>query len=814
MNNRVVLFIFIVLHCTVAFSQELRLIVVNKPLNTILSTLNIEVSYDDKALSAYSVTVNKTFKNPQEALAYLLKDKPFAIEKLGDVYLILPTKSQSAEILAITSEPRKTTAMISGVIFDAHNKERLPYAYVNTGRGLIPCDQSGRFTINRNKREPVSVQIRYLGYEDLDTLLAAGFHTLSLEPTAISLEEVVVHPSPAAMLMQSGQQSGEIRINHQVAQYMPGGVDNSVFTLLRMMPGVRASGESSGDIIVWGSNTGESQFKFDGFTLFGMKNFNEHISSVNPYLVKDIRLRKGGYDASFGNRVGAIAELTGNDGDRSKPVVKANVSNYTANGFMSAPISSRAILSAAYRQTFYNMYSSKNVTYANDRENETDAALPSNVYIKPWYSFRDMNLRLVGNTFRKDDYYASLYAADDRFESGVTHMVQNTEYHISAKEKNRQYGAGLGYEKHWSNGASTTLHLSFSRMVSQTDNVNGQESNKNHNTLLTVFTDNRIQEVGAQLQHNQNVGHFQKLKFGIEWKEYTNQLNGKRKELHVPTLYINDHLMFDRLSVDAGIRADFLPRGNSFAQPRIAARYALSEELSATASWGMYHQFITRIPYQYSTGSYQMAWSLADSTYLQARHLTTGMAYSKNGYLFSLEGYMKSIHNGVYIKENRPFRSNNTIYGADVYAKKEFRNQTVFGSYSIVDTKKPNNEFGQEAKMGAIASYRDFHLTMTYILGTGFSYLSSGRYMHNYTPNDSEKGDHDGDSDAYQRFDLSLTYRLQLKKCKLQVSGSLLNLFNNHNVKDRYQLNENNNPTNIYTKATAFTPMISAEIIF
>ncbi|NDV83308.1 TonB-dependent receptor [Bacteroides sp. 51] len=814
--NRVVIIIFLIIHCTVAFSQELRLVVSDKPLNTVLSSLNIEVSYDDKALSAYNVTVNKLFATPHEALTYLLQDKPFTIEQIGNVFIILPVKKQLAETPPMLPVPPKINYIISGTILDASNNERLPYAYVNTSRGLISCNQSGRFTITRNKKGPIAVKIRYMGYEDLDTILTVGSHMLALVPVAVSLEEVVVHPSPAAMLMQSGQQSGEVRINHQVAQYMPGGVENSVFTLLRMMPGVRASGESSGDIIVWGSNAGESQIKFDGFTLFGMKNFNEHISSVNPYLVKDIRLLKGGYDASLGNRIGAIAELTGNDGDHTKPVLKANVSNYTANAFISAPVFSRAVLSAAYRQTFYNMYSSREVTQINNPDNEHDSPLPSNVSIEPWYSFRDMNLKLAGNASQKDYYYASLYAADDRFKSSVTNTVKNEEYHITAKEKNRQYGAGLGYEKYWKNGSSTTLHASYSRMVSQIDNVNGQESNDD-NTLLAVYTDNRIQEIGVKLQHNQNAGHFQKLKFGIEWKEYTNHLNRKHKELHVPTLFFNDHLMFDKLSIDAGIRADFLPRGSSFIQPRISARYAITEELTTTASWGMYHQFITRIPYQYSPGSYQMAWSLADSTYLQARHLIAGVAYSKNGYLFSLEGYYKSIHNGLYIRENLPFRSNNKIWGGDLYAKKEFRNQTLFGSYSFVGIKNPYDEFGQEIKLGGMASYKNFHLTCTYIFGTGFAYLSSGRYMYDHPNNDDDDDDYDdinGDSDSYQRLDLALTYRLQLKKCKLQISGSLLNLFDNHNVKDRYQLNENNNLTNIYTKATSFTPMISAEIIF
>lgn len=59
------------------------------------------------------------------------------------------------------------------------------------------------------------------------------------------------------------------------------------------MPGVRVSGEPSDDLIVWDSGISESGIVYDGFTIFGLKNFNDNISSVNPFMVKDIRLMKG-----------------------------------------------------------------------------------------------------------------------------------------------------------------------------------------------------------------------------------------------------------------------------------------------------------------------------------------------------------------------------------------------------------------------------------------------------------------------------------------------------------------------------------------
>lgn len=43
--------------------------------------LGMEISFDDKALSAYNISVSKTFKNPEDALYHLLNNKPFKVEK-------------------------------------------------------------------------------------------------------------------------------------------------------------------------------------------------------------------------------------------------------------------------------------------------------------------------------------------------------------------------------------------------------------------------------------------------------------------------------------------------------------------------------------------------------------------------------------------------------------------------------------------------------------------------------------------------------------------------------------------------------------
>lgn len=809
MKKRLFILILLLIPITAAFSQELRLVVSDKPLNAILNTLNVEISFDDEVLSNYRVSVTRTFKTPDEAINFILKDKPFKMEKVGSVFVILPVpENKPVEKPAIHSK-----FIVSGELSDKSTGSLLPYAYIHTSKGIFVSNESGYFYIICDTNEPVRIQTQYIGFETLDTTLNIGSHKLSMISEAINLDEVVITPIPSAMLMQSGKTSGELRINHQIARSMPGSADNSVFNLLRMMPGVRASGEPSEDLIVWGSNWGESRLVYDGFTIFGMKSFNDQIGSVNPYLAKDIRLSKGGYDASSGNRTGAVAEITGNEGDFTKTSVKASLSNYTANMYASVPIKRTSALSVAYRQTFYNLYNNENTKISNGNGMGNGKQSMSDIYLEPEYDFRDLNVKYAGKAFNNDYYYISLYGADDHFK----YAVKQREYEVDATEKNKQYGAAANYNRTWHTGSDTKFLFAYSKLDATIDNVSGIKNNQQ--TPPDVFhMKNSIQELSLNLEHRFNIGPNQKMQIGGEWQYHTSSFNSNETEINHPALYITDNILLGKLSLNAGIRADLIPDDKIYLQPRLSARYTFSDELTATASFGLYNQFLTHVPYQYRSGSYQMIWTLSDSTFLSSTHFLAGLAYSRNGWLISAEAFLKKNRDQLYFVDNTTYKLDNRNTGFDLFIKKEWRKHTFFGSYSIVNTNKPEKSTGHELKAGAIYSLRSFHFSTTYIYGTGFPFLTTGGHGHGQGNEEGQHGNthkhSDTTSEPYNRLDLSLTYKLQLKKLAMQAGASVLNVFDTNNVKYSYRLSDQDNVFNVYTKATPFTPVAFFEIIF
>ena len=739
----------------------------------------------------------------------MLKDKPFRHENINGVYVIA-SYTEKIEQPPVVEVKRYYT--FSGTIRDADSEEGLPYAYITTPEKTVSTDEAGYFSFKTEKKGNQRVQVQYLGYQAQDTILSPGLNEIRLQSAVFTMDEVIVSPAPATMLIQSGNSPGEIRINHQISKYIPGSNDNSVFNLMRMMPGVRASGEPSEDLIVWGSNMGESKITYDGYTLFGIKNYNDHIGSVNPYMVKDIRILKGGYGSNQGGRIGAITEITGIDGNFNAPSVKATVSNYTMNLFASVPLTKKLNISAAYRQTFYNLYNNENVDLSNSENNPQ--TIYSSIYIKPDYHFNDANLKLSGKAFKDDSYYISLYGANDRFKYSVN---QPNEYDVNASEKNRQYGGAASYKRVWENGSTTKVVATFSRLTSLLDNLTIL-GDKKPTTDDVSHLDNEVQEFSVRLNHDFNIGSRNKVQVGGEWQQYRVSLNELCGELDKPTVYITDNILLDNLTLSAGVRVDMPLNKKVYVQPRLSGTYKISEELTATASWGLYNQFLTRTAYQYDESGFQTVWTMADSTFTKAMHTTAGIAYSKNGFLVSMEGYYKTTKNSQYFLDNTVYKIDNTILGADLFAKKLIRNHTLYGSYSINRLSKPQNELSHEIKVGGIGAFDPFYFSLSYVYGTGFSYISTGGHGHGQGNEEGQHGSEhehtDYSDEPYSRFDIGATYRAQIKKVRLQAGVSLLNVFGTKNIKYNYQISGQNTATNIFTKATPFTPTVFLEIIF
>lgn len=339
-----------------AYSQKIEIAVNHMPLNKVFvelrNTYHLRFSFNDQLLSQYNISLKKTFISADDAVHSLIKGFPLTSIKRGDVFIILPEKPAA----------NAKTHHLTGQVIEAKTNESLPFAQLEIDERTLTADTKGSFSYSHSSDSIFRVKISYLGHYILDTIVPEGNnYRFQLVSSSIGLREILVEGKLVDKSTQIGNRAGTMKMNNQIARFFPGNADNSVFNLLRLMPGILASSEQSNGLIIWGSYEGQSQILFDGFTIWGLKSFNDDINTVNPLITKDMEVFKGGFDASYGDRVGGIVRITGKNGNDAKPSFTLNLNNVTMNGLVEVPVWRNSSILLSFRQTYYNLYKGKEI---------------------------------------------------------------------------------------------------------------------------------------------------------------------------------------------------------------------------------------------------------------------------------------------------------------------------------------------------------------------------------------------------------------------------------------------------------------------
>ena len=812
-----------------AHSQEIKITTSNKTLSQVLIEIrdkyDVEFSFDDTELSKYKITVSKSFKNIDNALDYLLKDLPFGYEKVSGVYIIYPKKSE----IVIEKEKPKVYS-ISGRIMEFKTNEVLPYAFISVNSFGMMSDQNGNFLFSSTQDSIFNIKISNMGYLIKDTVVYSGNKNINiyLTPSDQIITEVKVSENLIENFSNTGNEPATIKLNHKVTKYIPGSSDNSVFNLLRLQPGVLASGEQANDIIIWGSYAGQSRIIFDGFTVFGLKNFNDNISAINPLITKNIQLKKAGYDASYGDCVGGIVDISGKDGNMQKAHFSIGINNFTLNSLLEIPILKKSSLQLAYRQTYYNLYNDGFKLFP-----KADSARNSNIsdiYIYPDYTFRDFNIKY---TLKSSDnlFYISVLNSNDKFDYSFSKTIQYREIVKTTVEENHQTGASVFFEKKLNNKINSSLTISYSDLSTDlNDNYDifSTITNKLVNQKKSLIN-NEITETKAKLQtiYRTNKNHtfeltLQALNNTLKTKADSSDINildSKNSNAYY-TFGFKDIISFPGKNLDIGLRASYLPYVNKpYIEPRISYSQTINSKFKFNAAWGIYNQFLVKSTALDEYGNYRYFWTIAENEnipILQSNHFAGGFSYSYKDLSINIDAFYKNT-NGItrYVKipliiEEDIYKGNGKSYGFDFYTKYNLNKHTIWLSYtfskslehfSYLKTEEylyaPQDQ-RHEIKLASIINVKPIFLSANYVFGSGF--LEKPFRQKN-----------NSNRIPYSRLDVSATYQFSKTRNIGECGISILNVLNTRNQKisnfEKIPISQTGS-INIYFEAIPFTPTI------
>jgi len=218
-----------------SLSQQVCIDAEKEPLNDVLIGISnlygIQFSFDDRDLSQYKITLNSSFSSPEEAVRELLGGLPLEVIKSGEVFVIIPKKK----------EVKPRTFHVKGHILENGTMEPLPYSNVVINGNGMAADVKGSFDYIATSDSVFNIRASHLGYYILDTMVSGNADLrFLLTPSIIGLTEVVIRNSLVERTTMVGREAGLMKLNHQVANFLPGFGDNSVFNLLRLQPGILA----------------------------------------------------------------------------------------------------------------------------------------------------------------------------------------------------------------------------------------------------------------------------------------------------------------------------------------------------------------------------------------------------------------------------------------------------------------------------------------------------------------------------------------------------------------------------------------------
>ena len=839
--NKTSLFLLVLLLCSQVplAGQTIEIRAKEEPLNQVLMELareySVQLSFNDQQLSTYSITTQETFANPEEAISFLIKDYPLDFRQIGGVFTIYRT--HHPELIK--------QQQLSGRVIDALTGETLPYSHVQINNSGTVTDFNGKFSFISGD-SLFHLRVSYLGYYIEDTTLSPGTdYLLKLFPSLIGLKEVVIKGSIIERSGQIGEEAGMIRLNHKIAYRLPGNGDNAIFNFLRLQPGILAAGERSTELIIWGSYSGHSKIMFDGFTIFGLKNFNDNISFVNPYMAKDIKVLKGGFCSEYDDRVGGIIDISGINGSSDKPSINLNINNMTLNGMASIPIKNKSSLTFAYRQTYYSLYDAEDLDIiSSSRPNGSQADV--NVY--PDYIFRDFNLKYAGSTSGGDSYFVSLYQGKDQFSYAVAQERPMVDISQEAREENMQLGASAFYGKRWKSGVNS--HLSFTasgldkelyekQEVIRKSGSGGFGSFANPASREVLFN-NKIQEFSVKNKNHIPISDRHMLEAG--WN-YTYEIVSFREDSLENTLisstdksqrfglFLQDEYRPVKwFSIKPGVRMDYpIHLERVYIQPRIQASLDLSHHWRLNGAAGIYNQFISETSVIDELGNNRYIWAICnndDVPVLHSRHFVGGLTYRKGGLTMGVESFYKTA-TGVtrYVNLWRlgikdVYQGHARMYGMDLLVKQYFKKHELWASYTLSKTEEyfpymPENvdyrdapqDQRHEIKGALLLNFNPFFFSTNYVYGSGFKTPPSLLDEPLNTP----------ERYPYSRLDMAMFYRHSIKNYHFEVGISILNVTNHENIKYSNMIlipDSQTTSISIHAEAVPFTPTIYLNMAF
>jgi outer membrane cobalamin receptor len=560
---------------------------------------------------------------------------------------------------------------ISGYISDGNSGENLIGAAIfipGSGKGTT-SNQYGFYSIQVPRGE-VQVRFAFVGYavHELE-LNAKRDSSLNVELFNLELDEVEVIEYLDQEISQETQMS-KVELNMAELEKLPVFFgERDILKTAQLLPGIQSGTEGSSGLFVRGGSPDQNLILLDGVPLYNVNHLFGFFSVFNPDALSHVEIIKGGFPARYGGRLSSVIDVRMKEGNNKEFHGQAQIGLIASKITLEGPIlSEKTSFIVSARRTYADVLARPIIRIAENGE------------IDGGYYFYDINAK-INHRFNDDHrLFLSIYTGKDHAYFKEKYSDHDYAYIF---ENNLKWG-NLSSALRWNWKLNPKLFSNLSLTYSQYKfHVGFYEKDELWDPEYTFEEysfdyDSDIKDWNVKWDFDWIPDPDHYVRFGANTifhrfnpgvNQFSESVDNEGEQyifandpIHSPEyyVYVEDDIRWNsRLKTNIGLHySGFKAEHKTYhsLQPRLSARYLISDKLSVKASYARMTQYILLLS-NAGIGLPSDLWLPATDKVppMNADQVAAGFAYNWRDFEVSLEGYYKWMYNVIEYREGAFF---------------------------------------------------------------------------------------------------------------------------------------------------------------
>lgn len=593
-----------------------------------------------------------------------------------------------------------------------------------------------------------------------------GKMDITISENVNQLNEVIVKGKKSETVKSAN--TGVTSINIEGLKNIPMVLgERDILKVATTIPGIKTAGEGSSGFNVRGGKTDQNLILLDNAVIYNPAHFFGFFSAINPFTIGSADIYKGSIPTEFGGRLSSVFDITTKNGNLTKISGEGGLGPVTSNITVSTPIvKEKSSLLIGARAT-YSDWILKNLdekSLKNSKASFYDGVAKYNHKINPnndieatgYYSHDAFSVS-SDSTYKYSNQLVSLkwnHAFKPNHKAAL--IISNSQYKFNIdydKDSDKKNAFDFGYKIN-----ETQLQFKFNYALNDkhkiTYGISGKLYKINPGTLSPTSQETILQpksvekekglESALYLSDSYKVSEKLLVNAGIRYSFFASLGSSSQR------VYMADSPVSDATVVETKQYGNnkIIKTYGGF-EPRISARYFISDDFSVKASYDKTYQYLHLLSSN-TTQSPTDTWKLSDLNIKPQNADQFSLGFYKNfaskDFEVSLEGYTKKINNILDYKvgaqlilnqniETELLRGKGKAYGIEFLLKKQVGKLNGWLGYtysrtfikldSKFDIEKVNNgeyfpaNYDKPHDISAVLNYK---FTKRYSLSTNFIY--------------------------------------------------------------------------------------------